>query len=467
MNIGHTIGVINETPNTIDVKFRMVTTGKYTDMNGKSVVIAKDTLENIAKKYKENLLKVWEEDKTNSSAVADGIDNFINRNAPISKDHEIKADNTTGYYMGLFEVHPHPNGVDHMLIGTARIIGAENKEKVKDKRFRNLSIQFNPETFDHVETSWVQLGADWRAVSMLGANTTNNYNTSMLYLDEKILAKNLTLSKTCDSIMKTQQYIEELQTDIKLEKYLVALCKHRKLTKFEANFLKEQVAAEKNKFTIIKIIDELIEPRTLKNKFINGKEVAEVLKSFNFNQHEGNVNMPVLNNKPATTTDVALAVIDAENSANIASVQLASDVDDKELAKKIAKHRKYLSSKMADAYDKDEKELAKKFREQLAKFESDYEMGKLGALEAYDIEEDGKNSDKVKELEKKLSQAQEENIALLAEKEALSNEIVQLKLEKDKQVQLQAQTNAASAITESIVNAFKSINLSNTSTGAV
>jgi hypothetical protein len=409
-------GIIHNANETAEIPMRILTTGEFVDMHGTAVTVDKSMLDNITRKYNEDLLKTYEIDRSAGRTIPADVNEFINRNAPIQQDHLAGTVGvTTGHHKGRFSVKELSDG-GHGIFG----IGCIYPDYIKQlgKQLINLSIQFDLNTFEHIETSWVTKGADARALAILGKGYFAKTGSS-----EQIALK---LFHNIDTIRLKQNRIVELEHQIGINARLVILCKRRKITKGESRLLNSALLKSPNAVEILNALDEMLPVKFHRGNFIPRDSNADFYKKIYFQgdkmstELKGNSTEEILRNLPATDTNAALGTQLAKGSSE-------EDEDKKEFAR----HKKELINKMSDCYDKGDAEMGKKYREKLSKLMEDEEKGSLSALSDYEVEQDGGKGEESKKLMAELAKVKEEKAALENANTGLKDEMAKLQSSKN------------------------------------
>jgi hypothetical protein len=256
---------INE--NSIDVNIHMLHTGFFTDMNGTDVEITEETLNNLCTAYNKATREAYDIDKNLIPEVAgQSVNEYDNRNAPNQVNHNTwDAWDTVGNVIGLMEIRA--LNEKHFLCGKVRVKGKENVARVKDKRWRNVSIQYNPETYEFVEISWVTFGAAGEARHMMS-------------LPHHMIEKNkmsCNFLKSLDIIRQKHNEILALDKEIKVTKKLISLIQNGSLSRAQMMELKPHLLQQEDSLKAIKLM-EYIMPNKFKPYIIKNKEVIAMLQ---------------------------------------------------------------------------------------------------------------------------------------------------------------------------------------------
>lgn len=142
--------------------------GSFDSMSGQ-VNVTSDDVHKLARNYNSTVNTLWENLKSKilgsdvesdvalkaSPVCMKAIDEVDH--APVQVDHDMSNFNTVGRLVGLLKVEDR-HGLPH-LMGKFRILGEDNVKRVKDGRFKNISLGFNDETHEIHEVSFVTWGA--------------------------------------------------------------------------------------------------------------------------------------------------------------------------------------------------------------------------------------------------------------------------------------------------------------------
>lgn len=404
-------GLYNETPSSIDIPMRILTTGNFTDMNGTEVEVTEEMLNNIANRYNLDAEKTYQIDSSAGIITPSNLNDFVNRNCSIQEDHEAgKVGNTTGRIKGRFRVKSLVDG-GYGIFVTGHVQGKDNVDRVLDGRLKNLSIQFDLESFETIEVSWVTRGADPRAFALLGKGEfvkLGSFEQVCLQLIDNI-----------DRIRSKQSRILALERGINVNSRLVILCKRNKITKSESRELANVLQQSTNAVEILNTLDDILPIRMHKGTFIPHDKNKEIYQKIRF--QGDNMNTVLKGDSPKEIVN-NLLLTTANPSDGSASFAANDDDDKKELSKK----KRQLTEKMGDCYDKGDAEMGKKYREKLKKLMDDEDKGKLSALSDYDVDEEGGKGKENGELKAELQKTKDEVNILLEKTKSLENTIVSL-----------------------------------------
>ncbi len=388
-NCGFSTAVEKDDKGTIDVQVQALHTGIFVDMNGTEVVVDREMLEGICNTYNESARICMAIDSETDPKVANlSLDEFDNRNAPNQVNHNASdATLTVGHVIGLMQVKDF-NGKSYLFC-KLRVKGTENVERVRDKRWRNLSVQFNPETYEFVEISWVVKGAAYEAHTLMG-KSENAGHTNF----SQISRTNL------DKIHTKQKNITLMKCELDATKHLIALSKHGVLNMAQVTKIKAELAKFNDPKAVIELMESVIPENVFKPKIIKNQKLMEKLL-------EG-TNM-------ATRSDASISADPIEALKNVvlgdggmAGIQHSNIGEDDCLSygDMADKHMDLMSRSMA-GYESGDMEMGRKYGELAKKLAGEIKGGKA-KLSDYEVEEKSKDSDDVKELAKKIKAAEEE-----------------------------------------------------------
>ena len=140
--------------NTIDVKTLILYPFFVeADANGNSFDIKKEDVQAIHDKYNKTVRFKWSKlQKLGKNVPLHHVETVANL-----LDHDPKSLNVVGRVIGELSILE--RGGDPYLFSTIRVKGKENVERVKDGRFSQVSIGFDPASHELMEISWVVNGA--------------------------------------------------------------------------------------------------------------------------------------------------------------------------------------------------------------------------------------------------------------------------------------------------------------------
>lgn len=391
MNCGFSTKLGKNNNNTeIDVEIMALKPGIYHDMNGTEVEITSKTIHSICDVYNEAVKKQYEEDKILTPDIEKaGIEYFDNRQAPNQLDHDDGTVlKTVGNVIGFMHVED-VEDVPHLFMGV-RVKGEENVLPVKDKRRRNVSVQYNPETHEFIEISWVVKGAAPSARSLLSKSiekSTINDN------------KSTTFKLQLDKMRENEQILllkrEKIEQQLAVKKYLIALCVNGKINRATADFVEHKIESNNinNPLEVIKLMESILPNEKFKPRYFKLKEKEEEAMS--------------QSNTPLTTHDF-LANITLGKEKEKLSKKIDEDEGEhraelKNYSKEHSLKHKELTDKMAEAYEKGDVEMAKKYKEKANKLSEDCADGTAN-LSEYDVEKDSEKSDDVKKMSAQIAE---------------------------------------------------------------
>lgn len=211
--------------NTIDVKTLILYPYFVeADANGNSFDIKKEDVKAIHDNYNKTVKFKWSKlQKLGKDIPLKHVETVANL-----LDHDPKALNVVGRIIGELEIIE--RGGDPYLFATVRVKGAENVERVKDGRFSQVSIGFDPKTHELSEISWVVNGAipGAQAIMSDGSRTVqaiNNTNKLDYNLSNLVNLKSVLLSQ----YDKNRNKLDENRTEVEIEGMLTSLLVDGKL----------------------------------------------------------------------------------------------------------------------------------------------------------------------------------------------------------------------------------------------
>lgn len=224
---GHSVAFGRPENDYVDIRLMALSTGKYVDMQGQTVVVNTETLDKIASRYNRKTTEDYNNERMINADIGSLAD-FDNRNGPVQLGHnDNNPRETVGHILGLMEV-VHEKDKSYLFM-KVRIKGKENVPMVlgKTARWRNVSVQYVPNSFEFIEVSFVVKGADITARTLL--SQYNNLKTTILENDKK------------DAIALAERTIKKYNSLIEAEKYLLASCKAGIITKATANMISSKL----------------------------------------------------------------------------------------------------------------------------------------------------------------------------------------------------------------------------------
>lgn len=427
---GFSTTIEKDNADTIDVIVQALHTGVFTDMNGTEVVVDDVMLEGLCTAYNDSAAKCLAIDmETNPSMAKIKLEEFDNRNAPNQLNHNASDANlTVGHVIGLMNIKEINN--KKYLFCKLRVKGAENVARVKDKRWRNVSMGFNLDTLEFNEISWVVKGAAYEAHTLLQMSSGNNKKSQIF-------------TNFIDNIQAKQNNIIAMKKELNATKHLIALSKIGVLNMAQINKIKPHLSKFDNPKAVIELMEMVVPDKKFKplviEKSKNLNFFNELLKgdtSMASNQTPQKIDMTQLSD-PAT----ALSYLESYDS-NVTLAEplqhayinepMESVVGYKELG---AKHRE-LMKLSSDCYKLGDVEKGDKYADMAMRLSEEAEMGRA-KLSDYDIETAANDNDEVKELAKKIEASEKEV------KEEVKKELA--KFEEKLGVMLAANANANKA----------------------
>lgn len=429
---GFSTTIEKDNADTIDVMVQALHTGVFTDMNGTEVVVDDEMLEGLCAAYNDSAARCLAIDiETNPAMSKVKLEEFDNRNAPNQLNHNASDANlTVGHVIGLMNIKE-INGKKYLFC-KLRVKGSENVARVKDKRWRNVSMGFNLDTLEFNEISWVVKGAAYEAHTMLQMSSTNNKKSQIF-------------TNLIDTLQTKQNNIAAMKKELDATKHLIALSKVGILNMAQVNKIKPHLSKFDNPKAVIELMEMVVPDKKFKplviekNKNINFfKELLKGDTSMASNQTPQKIDIAQLSD-PAT----ALSYLESNTGGKVAlsdpAIQHAyinepmeSVIGYKELG---AKHRE-LMKLSRDCYKLGDIEKGDKYADMAMKLSEEAEMGRA-KLSDYDIEAASSESDDVKELAKKIEASEKEL------KEEVKKELA--KFEEKLTVMLAANNNASKA----------------------
>lgn len=400
MNSGYSIalGKSKEDDSELDVKIMALCPGKYQDMNGTEVEVTPGTIHDICRTYNEALQIRFEQDQELTPDIAKlGIEVFDNRLAPNQLDHDDSTVlKTVGHVIGFMEVSE-VRDIPYLFC-TVRVKGKENVEPVKDKRWRNVSIQYHPKTFEFAEISWVVKGAavEARALSkpQIGKQIINNH------LSTSFLSELATIQQTEQILLAKQRALEN---ELVIKKRLIALCVSGKINRATADYIEHEIKSKKiDNPEVIKLMEAVLPNNKFIPKYLNLLNEEEMIKMSN--------EQKVLGTHDFIAECVALKK-ESGKKLGEETKEEPKDDENKKYGKSHAMKHKELMSKMAESYEKGDVEMGKKYLEKCNKLADDAVDGTMNLAE-YDVEEKSEKSDEVKKLSQELNETKIQLAAL-------------------------------------------------------
>ncbi len=269
-NCGFSTAIEKESPGTIDITVQALHTGIFVDMNGTEVIVNQEMIENICNTHNVSLQILHDIDSETDPKVKDiKLADFEHRNAPNQIGHDASDPlKTVGHVIGFMETKEINNKC--YLFCKIRVKGEENIVKVRDGRFKNMSVQFNPETFEFVEISWVVKGAAYEAHAMMGKNQFNEKGVN----NNKI---SWNFSHTVDTIRSKRESITLMKKKLEATKHLVALSKTGLINMAQIRKIKPELEKFNNPEEVIKLLESVMPNKTFRPQVINDQEVVNKL----------------------------------------------------------------------------------------------------------------------------------------------------------------------------------------------
>lgn len=340
------------TPNTIDVKTLILYPYFVeADANGNSFDIKKEDVQAIHDNYNKTVKFKWTKlQKLGKDIPLKHVETVANL-----LDHDPKALNVVGRVIGELEILE--RGGDPYLFATVRVKGTENVERVKDGRFSQVSIGFDPSTHELAEISWVVNGAipGAQAIMSDGSKTiqvVNNTNKNEYNLVNLTNLKSVLLSQYENNRNK----LDDNRTQIEIEGMLTSLLADGKLLPRDKLRIKTQlnkISDKQARFETFNLLSENL--RTVVDYSIKSRNKSGV------NWEE---NLMFSNKKSG--------ILDLQKIAANCAIQLkkghkakmmGEDEDEPQMGKK---------SKLSD-HEEEYDESEEKFSKKKAKMGEDYE----------------------------------------------------------------------------------------------
>jgi hypothetical protein len=409
MNSGYSIalGKSKDDDSQLDVKIMALCPGKYQDMNGTEVEVTPGTIHDICRTYNESLQVRFEEDqKLTPDIVKLGIEAFDNRLAPNQLDHDDSTVlKTVGHVIGFMQV----NEVDDIpyLFLTVRVKGKKNVEPVKDQRWRNVSIQYHPKTFEFAEISWVVKGAAVEARALSKPQT--NKQAINNHLSSVFLSDFATIQQTEQILLAKQRALEN---ELVIKKHLIALCIDGKINRATADYIEHEIKSKKiANPEVIKLMEAVLPDNKFRPKYLNLLNEEEMIK-----MSKENI---ALGTHDFIAECVALKKESGKKFSEETKEESKEEKNEK-YGKSHAMKHKELMSKMAESYEKGDVEMGKKYLEKAHKLADDAVDGTMNLAE-YDIDKKSEDSEEVKKLSQELDETKIKLAALKDEQTTALN----------------------------------------------
>lgn len=423
-NSGYSTAIGIPKDDTLDVKVLALCDGKFVDMNGTEVVIDREMINGIAEHYNSATRLMFEQEALTDPEAT--IEIFDNRNAPNQLNHDdTDVRKTVGHVVGLMEVKEQDERT--YLYMTLRVKGKDAVDAVRLKKWRNLSVQFNPDTKEFVEISWVVKGAVSEARSLLGKQSTNTYtNTTSLGWTFRNAFDNITA--------KVEQY-NRLKNELFAKRHLIALCQARVITKAQANDIEARFSQFADPRKAVELIQGVMPVDRFKPKFIQDRSLLKQLK---------------LSEQDMSDTVVEVTNLDEAARIALARKQMGEPnnpppEDDKEKAKE--RHSE-LSKKALAAYESGDMEMGKKLSDKVKALGEAIEKGDKVNLSEYEVEVTTTDSEEAKKIAEKLAAFKDEiNKDIKLGFEAINNQLT-VALSQQKQSQVSELQQALNQLTD-------------------
>jgi hypothetical protein len=210
------------------------------DANGNSFNITKDDVKNIHDKYNSTVRFKWARLKK----MGKEIPLNLVENAPNQLDHVQSAIQTVGHVIGemeLIELNTDPH-----LFANIRVKGKDNVERVKDGRFNQVSIGFDPITHEVFEISWVVRGAIPGAQRVLSKVYSTSVTKDLEYNTTNLThVKSLLLSK----YENNRKLIDEKENEAEISIMLTSLMADGKILPKDKERIKIELSRISDKET--------------------------------------------------------------------------------------------------------------------------------------------------------------------------------------------------------------------------
>jgi hypothetical protein len=358
---GFATSILDENINEhcIDVNIHMLHTGSFTDMNGTDVEVTKETLGKLRDTYNKMTREAYLIDKELSPTVAlQDIEQYDNRNAPNQVNHSTwDAWDTVGNVIGLFDVQELSG--KYYLLGKVRVKGEDNVRRVKDGRWRNVSIQYNPETYEFVEISWVTFGAAGDARHLMSMPHLNIASNQMLHHFQDTIA----------TIQQKQNEIAILDKEIAVTQKLMALIHKGSITRAQMLDLKPKLLQNDNPKEVISLIENVLPDNKFKPYLIRNKQVIAMLQKETIMASTVEDRVQFSDTLEALKASIALKKSKKKLSDDkgIEDDYISDDVDLSDVEDKDAK-------KLADGEDVEDSDDVEKLKAKKNKLEKEHDM---------------------------------------------------------------------------------------------
>jgi hypothetical protein len=280
-------GKASEDLKSLDINVLALHNGTFTDMSGTEVEVTREVIHNLANVYNANVEKVLTAQrevfalKDNKRLEDMSINDFELEPNQINHD---ASDNlkTAGRIFGLMEVQEVKDKT--YLFCNLRVKGRDNVERVLDNRFRDLSIQYDPETYETVEISWVVKGAAKNAMAILGKNEDNCDNNKILGLTSKVSLSTIRDMQT--NLMRAKKDLRHFEDILQAKKRLISLCRTQKINYAQKTKLEKDLYKFSEPHLIVELLESIIEPKeaftpkVISDKYNGDFEIIQELKKY-------------------------------------------------------------------------------------------------------------------------------------------------------------------------------------------
>lgn len=434
-NSGYSTAIGIPKDDTLDVKVLALCDGKFVDMNGTEVVIDREMINGIAEHYNSATRLMFEQEALTDPEAT--IEIFDNRNAPNQLNHDdTDVRKTVGHVVGLMEVKEQDERT--YLYMTLRVKGKDAVDAVRLKKWRNLSVQFNPETKEFVEISWVVKGAVSEARSLLGKQSANTYtNTTSL---------GWTFGNAFDNITAKVEQYNRLKNELFAKRHLIALCQAKVITKAQANDIEARFSQFADPRKAVELIQGVMPVDRFKPKFIQDRSLLKQLKLSEQDMSDNVVEVTNLDE----AARIALAKKKLEETETESRAERAEvDRYEYEEGKKAAEDKhKELSKKALAAYESGDMEMGKKLSDKVKALGEAIEKGDKVNLSEYEVEVTTTDSEEAKKIAEKLAAFKDEiNKDIKLGFEAINNQLT-VALSQQKQSQVSELQQALNHLTD-------------------
>jgi|SRR5271165_636704 len=414
---------IDSGKDTLDVKV-LVLYPYYVeaDANGNSFDIKKEDVQAIHDNYNKTVRFKWSKlQKMGKDIPLKYVEHAANL-----LDHEPKATNVTGRVIGELEIVE--KGSDPYLFAKLRVKGKENVERVKDGRFSQVSIGFDPKSHELFEISWVVNGAIPGAQAIMSERHAGHiHSDSKKNLDYNMMNVVNLKSVLLSQYEKNKNKYEENKEAIEIEAMLTSLEADEKILPRDRIRIKSELSRISDKqvrfstFNLLSenlrnVIDYSVVSRN--NLAINWEESLMSRKS------NGVLDLEVIAANAAAYLkkgkkakfDSTPAGEEYEEKEGHMSKEEKKEMnygaeDDKKLSKKALKHCMSLS---------EDKEALHKYLSTFLSDEEDTEMEEDEDKEKKEEKEKGKFSKEVKVLNDECAELKKQNADILEKIAVLS-----------------------------------------------